>query len=70
MPAFFSKVFRSRDAAASASAAAALANDQGRLTPSKPRWDDAWRRTEVEPEEVQRLLHGCTLEVKSRGMPG
>lgn len=36
--------------------------------PAKPRWADAWLRTEVEPEEVQELLRGCTVELKSRGM--
>lgn len=36
--------------------------------PSKPRWEDAWMRKEVEAEEVQELLHGCTVELKSRGM--
>lgn len=38
------------------------------ITPSKPRWEDAWTRTTVEPEEVQELLRGCTVELKSRGM--
>ncbi|TVY38813.1 hypothetical protein LOCC1_G005779 [Lachnellula occidentalis] len=36
--------------------------------PPKPRWDDAWTRTTVEPDEVQELLRGCTLELKSRGL--
>lgn len=36
--------------------------------PPKPRWDDAWTRKDVEPEEVQELLRGCTVELKSRGM--
>ena len=36
--------------------------------PPKPRWDDAWTRKEVEPEEIQELLRGCTIELKSRGM--
>ena len=35
--------------------------------PPKPRWDDAWTRKQVEPEEVQELLRGCTVELKSRG---
>ena len=35
--------------------------------PSKPRWEDAWTRKTVDPEEVQELLRGCTLELKSRG---
>jgi hypothetical protein len=35
--------------------------------PPKPRWEDAWTRKTVEPEEVQELLRGCTVELKSRG---
>lgn len=35
--------------------------------PPKPRWADAWLRKDVEPEEVQELLRGCTFELKSRG---
>jgi hypothetical protein len=34
---------------------------------AKPVWEDAWQRTSVAPEEVHELLHGCTLELKSRG---
>ena len=29
---------------------------------------ESWTRRSVEPEEVQELLRGCTLELKSRGM--
>jgi hypothetical protein len=36
--------------------------------PQKPRWDDAWTRTTVEPEEVQDLIRRCTEELKARGM--
>jgi hypothetical protein len=36
--------------------------------PPKPRWEDAWTRKTVEPEEIQELLHGCTVELKSKGM--
>jgi len=36
--------------------------------PPKPQWDDAWTRTSVDPEEVQELVRGCTLELKSKGM--
>jgi hypothetical protein len=36
--------------------------------PAKPQWVDAWTRTSIEPEEVQELLHGCTIELKSKGM--
>ncbi|KAL9583532.1 MAG: hypothetical protein Q9212_002649 [Teloschistes hypoglaucus] len=34
--------------------------------PPKPRWPDAWLRKDVEPEEIQELLRGCTNEIKSR----
>ena len=37
------------------------------VLPPKPRWADAWSRKDVEPEEVQELLRGCTFELKSRG---
>lgn len=69
MPAFFSKVFRGRDGAGASSLPASSVSDEASHTPSKSQWKDAWLRTQVEPEEVQRLLHGCTLEVKSRGTP-
>jgi len=36
-------------------------------TPQKPQWTDAWTRKTVDPEEVQELLRGCTLELKSKG---
>jgi len=36
--------------------------------PPKPFWDDAWTRKDVEPEEIQELLRGCTHELKSRGI--
>ncbi|PVH72256.1 hypothetical protein DL98DRAFT_80402 [Cadophora sp. DSE1049] len=38
------------------------------VAPPKPRWEDAWTRTSVDPEEVQELLRGCTLELKSRAL--
>jgi hypothetical protein len=38
------------------------------VAPPKPRWEDAWTRKLVEPEEVQELISGCTVELKSRGM--
>ncbi|KAI1174273.1 hypothetical protein F4777DRAFT_589287 [Nemania sp. FL0916] len=33
----------------------------------KPRWEDAYTRTSVEPEEVQDLVRRCTVELKARG---
>lgn len=34
---------------------------------AKPRWEDAYARTSVEPEEVQDLVNRCTVELKARG---
>lgn len=34
----------------------------------KPRWEDAWTRRTVEPDEVQQLIRFCTEELKARGM--
>ncbi|KAK1238309.1 hypothetical protein MKX07_006455 [Trichoderma sp. CBMAI-0711] len=42
--------------------------DDADLVLQKPKWDDAWTRKTVEPEEVRELLHGCTEELKSRGL--
>ncbi|KAI4100772.1 MAG: hypothetical protein L6R37_005264 [Teloschistes peruensis] len=36
--------------------------------PPKPRWPDAWLQKDVEPEEIQELLRGCTNEIKSRAL--
>ncbi|GAP88730.1 putative morphogenesis protein [Rosellinia necatrix] len=36
--------------------------------PAKPRWDDAYARTSVEPEEVQDLIRRCTVELKARAL--
>lgn len=37
--------------------------------PPKPLWvGDAWTRKEVEAEEIQELLRGCTIEMKSRAL--
>ncbi|KAF3388008.1 Morphogenesis-related protein MSB1 [Talaromyces pinophilus] len=62
---FFSRVFRSKDSSASKKAAKQTAAEQ---VPAKPKWTDAYQRTEVAPEEVQELLRGCTHELKSRGL--
>ncbi len=36
--------------------------------PPKPRWEDAFARKTVEPEEIQDLVWRCTEELKARGM--
>ncbi|OAX81940.1 hypothetical protein ACJ72_03721 [Emergomyces africanus] len=63
---FFSRVFRSRDA--SGSKKQTKQNGVSKDLPQKPQWTDAFLRTEVSPEEIQELLHGCTVELKSRGL--
>ncbi|PGH14878.1 hypothetical protein AJ79_02740 [Helicocarpus griseus UAMH5409] len=63
---FLSRVFRSRDA--SGSKKQAKQNGVSQAAPPKPQWTDAFLRTEVSPEDVQELLHGCTIELKSRGL--
>ncbi|KAG5979243.1 hypothetical protein E4U55_005384 [Claviceps digitariae] len=42
--------------------------DPANALPLKPKWDDAYTRTSVEPEEVHDLLHFCTAELKARGL--
>jgi hypothetical protein len=60
---FFSKLFGS-DAKAKARKQADLGQ---KVAPPKPKWEEAWARTEVAPEEVHELIHICTHELKSRG---
>lgn len=62
---FFSRVFRGKDAATTKKHAKNEAPQAA--AEKKPKWTDAYARTEVTPEEVQELLRGCTLELKSRG---
>jgi hypothetical protein len=67
MPSFFSRL-KSKDGPTKLAKSKKNA-PQGNIpeaTP-KPAWEDAWTRKVVEPDEVQELLKGCTLELKSRG---
>ncbi|KAI9849218.1 MAG: hypothetical protein M1838_000206 [Thelocarpon superellum] len=70
MPGFFSKVFGGKDGPRSSSKLGKPLQDGYSSTPvlQKPQWEDAWTRKDVEPEEVQELLRGCTLELKSRAL--
>lgn len=61
---FFSRVFKSKGAAAKKGAALDI---EGAAEKPKPRWEDAWSRTELDSEEVRELIHECTQEMKSRG---
>ncbi|CAJ2499946.1 Uu.00g027990.m01.CDS01 [Anthostomella pinea] len=36
--------------------------------PNQPRWENAYARTTIEPEEVQELIRRCTEEIKSRAL--
>lgn len=71
---FFSKAFKSKDKEGQGGIATPKSkkknvhsNGTVPAPPPKPHWDDAWTRKEVEPEEIQELLRGCTHELKSRG---
>jgi hypothetical protein len=61
---FFSSIFKGKE---SEKKKHAKQNGTAVEPPPKPRWEDAWLRKEVEPEEVQELLRLCTHEIKSRG---
>ena len=37
--------------------------------PAVPRWASNWNSKAVVPDEVEELIHCCTAEMKSRGMP-
>jgi len=65
MPSLFSRL-KGRDGKLKSKKGALdeLANQQ----PQKPKWEDAWARKTVEPEEVQQLIRFSTEELKARGM--
>ncbi|MCJ1463307.1 hypothetical protein MMC07_001913 [Pseudocyphellaria aurata] len=67
---FFSKVFRTKDREGGVSKSKKHLQENGAIPtpPPKQRWEDAWARKDVEPEEVQELLRGCTHELKSRAL--
>ncbi|KAF3046383.1 hypothetical protein E8E12_006562 [Didymella heteroderae] len=60
---FFKNVFKSKDPSRSGSKAEASSEPAPR-----PRWEDAWSRKDVAPEEIQELVHVCTQEMKSRAI--
>lgn len=63
MPSLFSRL-KGRDGKSKSKKGALDQPEQ----PLKPRWDDAWARKTIDPEEVQQLLRFCTEELKARGM--
>ncbi|KGO75367.1 protein of unknown function DUF1708 [Penicillium italicum] len=62
---FFSRVFRGKESTATKKQAKPTALN---TAPAKPKWADAWQRTEVAPEEVQDLVRGCVRELKARAL--
>ncbi|KAI1801208.1 DUF1708-domain-containing protein [Daldinia bambusicola] len=65
MPSLFSRI-RGKDGAKSKKNGN-LADLAGQLS-NKPRWEDAYTRTTVEPEEVQELVKRSTEELKARAL--
>ncbi|KAH6619549.1 hypothetical protein B0J18DRAFT_247732 [Chaetomium sp. MPI-SDFR-AT-0129] len=64
MPSLFSRL-KGRDGKAKNKKAL---EDAANQQPQKPRWDDAWARKTIEPDEVQQLLRFCTEELKARAL--
>ncbi|RDL33283.1 uncharacterized protein BP5553_08722 [Venustampulla echinocandica] len=67
MPSFFSRL-KGKDGPTKASKKKGAQQTDLNALPPKPQWEDAWTRKTVDPEEVQELLRGCTVELKSRAM--
>ncbi|KAF1981015.1 hypothetical protein K402DRAFT_425764 [Aulographum hederae CBS 113979] len=66
---FFSRVFGNKDSKAASKAKKGAAQDNGGpVAPRKLKWEDAWSRKDVAPEEIQELVHECTQEMKSRAL--
>ena len=67
----FSSIFKRKEGAGTPFKAktkrTAEQNGAPPVPPQKPQWEDAWLRKDVDPDEVQELLQGCTYEIKSRG---
>ena len=67
---FFARVFKHKDGAANAGKSkhtAAAAHGNGHpIVPVKPRFTATWASKEIDADEVQELIHACTLELKSR----
>ncbi|KAH6847472.1 hypothetical protein B0I37DRAFT_145661 [Chaetomium sp. MPI-CAGE-AT-0009] len=64
MPSLFSRL-KGRDGKSKSKKGA---GDELSQQPPKPRWDDAWARKTIDPEEVQQLLRFCTEELKARAL--
>ncbi|KAI1104600.1 DUF1708-domain-containing protein [Jackrogersella minutella] len=67
MPSFFSRI-RGKDGSRLKSKKNANLDNLTHQLPNKPRWEDAYTRTTIEPEEVQDLIKRCTEELKARAL--
>lgn len=63
---FLSRVFRHRDESGKKTTQAQQDSSGQRSAPVRPRYVSTWDSTHVEPDEVEELLHSCTVEIKSR----
>jgi len=65
---FFSKVFKHKDTAGAAgkSRNQAAPTNGHTVVPVKPKFTSTWTSKEIDPAEVEELIHVCTLEMKSR----
>jgi hypothetical protein len=68
MPGLFSRLRGNRDGAPKVKSKKGANNLFAEQQPAKARWDDAFTRTTVEPEEIHELVKRCTEELKARGM--
>ena len=67
MPSIFSRI-RAKDGIGKGKSKKNAKTDSAtHQLPNKPRWEDAYTRPNVEPEEVQELIRRGTEELKSRG---
>ncbi|OIW26174.1 DUF1708-domain-containing protein [Coniochaeta ligniaria NRRL 30616] len=67
MPSFLS-ILKGRDGPRSKSRKNSNLSQLTDQIPAKPKWEDAWTRGTVEPEEVQDLIRRCTKEIKDRAL--
>lgn len=66
---FLSKVFKSKDAKASAKQKVQqVDSSQAHMPLAKPRFVSTWASKQIDPEDVDELIQVCTLILKSRGM--
>ncbi|KAH0386816.1 DUF1708-domain-containing protein, partial [Aureobasidium melanogenum] len=64
---FLSKVFKSKDAKASAKhKVQQVDSSQGHMPLAKPRFVSTWTSRQIDPEDIDELIQVCTLILKSR----